>query len=149
MAAGLVVASVAVLVLAPAVAVAGAVVPVPVAVCISKFDLVATRSPMGGQAQPFLHKLKTELDPPGDLSLAVLRERSQLVEQMLPFMLPGADLKKLLRGYFGDEFLFFPTSDRGLTAGGQGSAFGVVEPLLWLLHMHGYRILNESADARR
>ncbi len=121
----------------------GRTVPVPVAVCVSKFDLVAARSPMGGQALPFLKRLGTDLDPPGERTLRVLRERSAVVEQMLPFMLPGADLRKILREYFGDQFLFFPTSDRGLAGGGRaGAPFGVVEPLLWLLHMHGYRVLK-------
>lgn len=124
----------------------GRPVPVPVAVCVSRFDLVATRSPMGGQALPFLTRPATELDPPGSrITRRVLRERSRVVEQMPPFMLPGADRRKILRDYFGDQFLFFPTSDRGLAApaGGRAqSTYGMVEPLPWLLPMHGYRVLK-------
>jgi DNA-directed RNA polymerase subunit M/transcription elongation factor TFIIS len=131
---------------------------VPVAVCISKFDRVATHSPMGGQALPFLDHLRTALNPPGPANLELLKARSETVEQMLPFMLPGIDLGKILREHFGGRFLFFPTSDRGFAASAPGwkseSAyrptpvpFGVVEPILWLLHMHGYEMLDPLGTA--
>jgi hypothetical protein len=133
----------------------GSRIDVPVAVCLSKFDLVATHSPMGGQALPFLEHIRTNLNPPGPVSLELLQARSATVEQMLPFMLPGIDLGKILREHFGSQFLFFPTSDRGFAASvpGKGSQsgirptpvpFGVVEPVLWLLHMHGYETLDTS-----
>jgi len=133
----------------------GSRIDVPVAVCLSKFDLVATHSPMGGQALPFLEHIRTNLNPPGAVSLELLQARSATVEQMLPFMLPGVDLGKILREYFGTQFLFFPTSDRGFAASvpGKGSQsgvrptpvpFGVMEPVLWLLHMHGYQTLDTT-----
>jgi len=131
----------------------GSRIDVPVAVCISKFDLVATHSPMGGQALPFLEHIRTNLNPPGPVSLELLQARSATVEQMLPFMLPGIDLGKILREHFGHQFMFFPTSDRGFAASVPGRKsesgirptpvpYGVMEPILWLLHMHGYETLD-------
>lgn len=137
----------------------GARIDVPVAVCLSKFDKVATHSPMGGQALPFLEHIRTNLNPPGPVSLELLRERSAAVEQMLPFMLPGIDLGKILREHFGNQFLFFPTSDRGFAASVPGwksesghrptpVPFGVMEPILWLLHMHGYETLDSAGTTK-
>lgn len=131
----------------------GTLIPNPVAVCITKFDLLESENPIGGQCLPFIQELNGPLKP-GDgqaVSLATLKARSSLVESMLPLLFPGVDLGRLVREYFGTQMLFFPMSSVNLNidefgrvdASGRNPApYGVVEPILWLLHMHGYNVLD-------
>lgn len=130
----------------------GAVISLPVAVCISKFDLLKTENPIRGLSVPYIHKLVTDLNPPGPLSLRTIAARSAAVEEMLPLMFPGLDLRKKLGQYFGGRVMFFPTSAVSLNLRELGvrdlkqrtiAPFGVVEPILWLLHMHGYQVFDE------
>jgi len=129
----------------------GQTIPVPVAVCISKFDLLVSDNPIRGQSVPFIRKLLGELSPSGPLTIAEVQARSTLIEQMLPLMLPGIDFRRMLQGYFGNQIMFFPMSSLSLNEKELGikdrrlrtmAPFGVVEPCLWLLHMHGYRVLG-------
>lgn len=130
----------------------GGAVPVPVAVCIPKFDLLLTENPISGQAVPFTRYLLEQLTPgnPRETSLAMIRERSDVVEQMLPMMFPGVDVREIVEGYFGRQVMFFPISSVNLIESELGikdlarrSAivpYGVAEPIVWLLHMHGYEV---------
>jgi hypothetical protein len=131
----------------------GTMIPNPVAVCITKFDLLETHNPIGGQCLPFIKRLDGELKPLGTepVTLDMLKERSNLVQQMLPLMFPGVDLGRLVREYFGTQMLFFPMSSVNLNVDEFGrvdpmnrnpSPYGVVEPILWLMHMHGYCVLQ-------
>jgi hypothetical protein len=124
---------------------------VPVAVCISKLDLLTTLSPLRTQAVPWLKSLRATLANGGPVSLDVLRERSRLCEDVLPVMFPGWNIKKTLYENFGDRFLFFPMTPVGIEESELGiqdlrrrtfAPFGVLEPILWLMHMHGYCVLK-------
>jgi hypothetical protein len=121
----------------------------PVAVCISKFDLLITQSLMGGQAYELVAELRSTLDALPDLAL--IDHRSQLCARVLPLMFPGWNLEDTLRRHFGQRYMFFPMSSVGLESDELGVEdlakrtfvpFGVLEPLLWLLHMNGYRKLG-------
>ncbi|MBA4186788.1 MAG: hypothetical protein C0467_02095 [Planctomycetaceae bacterium] len=128
----------------------GEVIPVPVAVCMPKFDLLIADNPIGGQSVQYIREMIDNLSPPPrDMTLAVIRERSELVEQMLPLMFPGADIRSVIEGYFGKQLLFFPMSSVSLNEHELGvkdlskrniAPFGVSEPILWLMHMHGYSV---------
>jgi len=128
----------------------GEVIPVPVAVCLPKFDLLITDNPIGGQSVQYIHEMLGNLNPPPrQMTMDVIRERSDLVEQMLPLMFPGAEIRSVIEGYFGKQLLFFPLSSVSLNEHELGvkdlsqrniAPFGVSEPILWLLHMHGYQI---------
>jgi hypothetical protein len=131
----------------------GTMIPNPVAVCITKFDLLESSNPIGGQCLPFIKQLDGALKPVGTepVTLAMLKARSDLVEQMLPLMFPGVDLGRLVREYFGTQMLFFPMSSVNLNVDEFGrvdpmtrnpSPYGVVEPILWLMHMHGYCVFD-------
>lgn len=131
----------------------GESIPVPVALCIPKFDLLLSDTPLGGQAIPYTRRLLNDLTPPGPVSLADLTARSALVEEMLPMMFMGIDLVRILRGYFGDRVMFFPMSSVSLIESELGvkdlstrtiAPYGVIEPVLWLLHMHGYEVLADG-----
>jgi hypothetical protein len=129
----------------------GEPIPVPVAVCVPKFDLLISDNPIGGQSVQYIRQMLEHLNPPPqEVTLAVLRERSELVEQMLPLMFPGLDVRRVIEGYFGTQLLFFPLSSVSLMEHELGvkdlskrniAPFGVSEPVVWLLHMHGYLVL--------
>jgi hypothetical protein len=130
----------------------GEVIPVPVAVCIPKFDLLVTENPIQGQAVPFIRRLLKELNPPPkQTTLATIRARSDLVEDMLELMFRGVDVRGVVESYFGPQVMFFPISSVSLFENELGvrnlakrtiAPFGVAEPFLWLLHMHGYEMFR-------
>ncbi len=129
----------------------GDVIPVPVAIVIPKFDLLVTRNPIHGQSVPFIRRLLSEMNPaqPKRTTLGIVRERSELVEDMLELMFRGVDVRALVESYFGNQVMFFPVSSVSLFENELGvedlsqrtiAPFGVAEPFLWLLHMHGYEV---------
>jgi hypothetical protein len=131
----------------------GRPIPVPVAVCIPKFDLLISDNPIGGQSVQYIRELLENLSPPPrQVTPDVIRERSELVEQMLPMMFPGADIRGVIEGYFGKQLMFFPLSSVSLFEHELGkkdmrrrtmAPFGTAEPIIWLLHMHGYCVFGE------
>lgn len=137
----------------------GQTIPVPVAVCIPKFDLLLTENPISGQSVVFIRSLLQELTPanPRTTTLALIQARSQLVEQMLPMMFPGVNIREIIEGYFGRQLMFFPISSVNLIERELGvkdlsrrSAiipYGVAEPIVWLLHMHGYEVFATDSPA--
>ncbi|HEV3439065.1 MAG TPA: hypothetical protein VG122_16985 [Gemmata sp.] len=130
----------------------GGSIPVPVAVCIPKFDLLVTENPIGGQSIPFIRHLLEHLNPsPREMTLDTIQARSDLVEEMLPLLFTGADVRRIVEGYFGKQVMFFPMSSVGLFEHELGikdlsrrtiAPFGVAEPLVWLLHMYGYEVFG-------
>jgi hypothetical protein len=130
----------------------GQPIPVPVAVCIPKIDLLISESPIGGQSVQYIRELQENLNPPPrKMTIDVIRQRSTLVEEMLPLMFPGADIRAVVEGYFGKQGMFFPMSSVSLFEHELGVAdtskrtiapFGTAEPILWLLHMHGYDVFG-------
>jgi hypothetical protein len=74
-----------------------------------------------------------------------------MCERVLSVMFPGWDLARTLRENFGSNYLFFPLTPVGLVEKELGvedltqrtiAPFGVLGPILWLLHMHGYSMFN-------
>jgi hypothetical protein len=68
---------------------------------------------------------------------------------MLDLIFRGVDIRGLVESYFGPQVMFFPVSSVGLFENELGvkdlakrtiAPFGVAEPFLWLLHMHGYEV---------
>jgi hypothetical protein len=120
-------------------------IDVPVAVCISKIDLLVNHS-MGESARAWVAELRATADRPMDLR--TIRYRSESCERVLDLMFPGANLRTVLRQNLGSHMMFFPLSSIGIAEDlGLGSStlpipFGVLEPILWLLHMNGYSVLE-------
>lgn len=124
-------------------------VDLPIAVCVTKLDLVITQNPIGSQALPFVSELRETIGR--DIDLGLIHERSQICARALPLLFPGWNVERSLREQFGGRYMFFPMSPVGLEEHELGQTkladrsftpFGVLEPLLWLLHMHGYCVLR-------
>ena len=124
-------------------------IDLPVAVCISKIDLLVNQNPMGTQAVPLVAELRETMGKTP--TLRVIHDRSQAIAEVLPQMFPGWSVERELRENFGGRYMFFPISSVGLDETELGvddfsvrsfAPFGILEPLLWLLHMHGYCVLN-------
>ncbi len=118
----------------------------PMAVCITKLDRLA-QTPLHQMALPWLAQLRKTVGRAP--TLALLRERSEMVRRIVPELFQGFNLLGELRGNFGAGFLFFPQTNFGLQEEELGLAseergaltsFGTLEPLLWLLHMNGLQV---------
>jgi len=124
-------------------------IDVPIAVCVSKIDLLITRNPLGTQAVPLVTALRDSMTRKVDLSL--IHERSQLLARVMTQLFPSWNVERSLRENFGGRYMFFPMSAVGLEGAELGvedvtrrtiAPCGMIEPLLWLLHMHGYCVLH-------
>jgi hypothetical protein len=125
-------------------------IDIPIAVCVSKIDLLMAASPsVGRQAIEFAHALLATSGP--RLTLDQIQERSQICARMVPLMFPGWNLERSLQENFGGRYMFFPLTPVSLIESEFGETdlsrrtiapFGVLEPLIWLLHMHGYAVFN-------
>ena len=124
-------------------------IDMPISVCVTKMDLLVTDNSMGSQAIPFIASLRDTIGL--DVNLSLIQKRSQLCAQVLPLMFPGWNVERALKENFGGRYMFFPMSSVGLEKAELGikdlsgrtiAPFGMIEPLLWLLHMHGYCVLH-------
>jgi hypothetical protein len=129
---------------------AGKQVHVPIALCVSKLDLMVSQSyadPHGGGA---IEKLYRDLGELGwDMSVETIEARSKLMSRLRDTVWPGWQIERQIDDLFGGRFLFFPLTPVGLDGLGERdltrrtiAPVGLLEPLLWLLHMNGYPVLT-------
>jgi len=126
---------------------------VPVALCVSKIDVLAAQScalPDGGDAVQRFYQELSEIDPTGEaLTPQVLRARSRAIARLRDLIWPDWQIEQQIDDLFGGRYLFFPLTPVGLEGRGETdlslrtiSPFGLLEPLVWLLQMNGYPILE-------
>ena len=131
----------------------GRSVRVPVALCITKIDLLANQAyalPGGNDAIGRFYDELARIDPSGEsLSPRVLEARSRLTARLRETIWPGWQVERQVHDLFGGRYLFFPLTPVGLDGRGETdlslrtiAPFGLLEPLLWLLQMNGYPVLN-------
>lgn len=136
----------------------GKPVNVPIAVCVSKLDLLVSQSyavSNGGGTNlvgEFYNDLR-KIDPTGTrMDLDVIRQRSELAKSLLDVIWPQAGIERQIDKMFGGRCMFFPMTPFGLDDLDMPlhekviSPFGILEPLLWLLHMNGYPVLPKTAS---
>jgi hypothetical protein len=123
----------------------GAPIREPIAICISKLDLIERHSPWGSASHAWLEEMRSTFEEP--MSLPVLEQRSELCRKSLRMLFPGWDLASALEKNFGDRYMFFPMTPVGLDQLGETNLrkrnfapVGILEPLIWLLHMHGFKV---------
>jgi hypothetical protein len=132
----------------------GQTLQTPVALIVSKIDLMVTESyaDSDGNGDGVVGKFYRELGAVGwDLNLRSIEARSRLVAQLRDTIWPGWDIERSIDDLFGGRHLFFPLSPVGLNEPGERdlsrrtiAPVGLFQPLLWLLHMNGYQVLNRS-----
>jgi cell division protein FtsB len=132
---------------------AGRTLQAPVALVVSKIDLMVNRpyAARGGRdlLQRFYEQLN-DIDPTGEqLTLKVIEARSRLMVRLRETIWPGWKVERSVNDLFGGRYMFFPQTPVGLDHLGQQdlsqrmiTPFAILEPLLWLLHMNGYPVLD-------
>ncbi len=125
----------------------------PLALCVSKIDLLAGQSyalPDGRDAVAQFYDDLAKIDPTGEaMTLDVIEARSALVSRLRDTVWPGWQIERTVQDLFGGRFLYFPLTPVGLDGAGEKdlnlrtiAPFGLLEPLVWLLHMNGYPVLR-------
>ena len=83
--------------------------------------------------------------------MELIQRRSELITRLCEMIWPGWKIVRQIRDLFGDRFMFFPMTPVGLDQPGVDDLtqrniepYGIIEPLLWLLHMNGYPVLNRE-----
>jgi hypothetical protein len=91
-----------------------------------------------------------EIDPTGaGMSLEIVERRSDAIRRLRDTIWPGWQIEKQVHELFGGRCLFFPLTPVGLTELGVEDLgqrtiqpYGILDPLMWLLHMNGYNVLK-------
>ena len=136
-------------------------VDIPAAICVTKID--ALRHNLDGAKHEaavtkFYEGLrKIEADRRGgEITLALIKARSRVTARFLRELWPHIDVEERFRRLFGRRYRFFPMTPYGLerrddtpvTAGATAEPFGVREPLIWMLHVNGFRVFRWPPLAR-
>ena len=116
----------------------------PVAICLSKIDLLPFQGPLkGSYGKKFLKELENCKHPANKWSLSTIMNRSDIIRNYLPLIFANKGMIEIFDQRFGSNYLFFPVANRGLDPDlSFGDPFGVMEPLLWLQHMHGFNVFD-------
>jgi hypothetical protein len=117
---------------------------IPVAICLSKIDLLPFQGPLKGTyGEKFLKELEECEHPPNRWSFSTIFNRSNIIRNYLPLIFANKGMIEIFDQKFGSNYMFFPVANRGLDPDlSFGEPFGVMEPLLWLQHMHGFNVLD-------
>jgi hypothetical protein len=119
----------------------GQPVKVPVAICITKMDLLPQTLRLA------VEKLQETWkdDVP---TLKTIRCRHEWFLKHRELCFPGWNIEEQFDELFTNRFMFFPLTSVGFGELGEESLtkrnyrpFGIIEPVLWLLHMNGFRVL--------
>ena len=129
---------------------AGQQIHCPVALCVPKIDLLPNEDyARGGNV---IERFYEELGAVGwDMDTASIRKRSELMRGLRETVWPGWEIERTIDDLFGGRYMFFPLTPYGLNEPGVDalsqrniSPLGILQPLMWLLHMNGYPILNSG-----
>jgi hypothetical protein len=121
---------------------------IPVALCMSKIDLMVNQpyADLGGEGA--IASFYRDLGEVGwDLNLPGIKARSDLVARLRDTVWPGWQVQRQIHELFGGRYMFFPLTPVGLDGVGESdlsrrtiAPLGLLEPLLWLLHMNGFPV---------
>jgi hypothetical protein len=125
---------------------------VPVALCVSKIDIL-TAAPAVSVDAAEIARFYDELgaiDPSGQsITRQVIDARSRLTRELCRLIWPDWAIDETIGDLFGGRYLFFPLTPVGLDGCGETdlslrtiAPFGLLEPLVWLMEMNGYRMLE-------
>jgi len=117
---------------------------IPIAICLSKIDLLPFQGPLkGAYGEKILKELVNCEHPTNRWSFSTILNRSNIIRNYLPLIFANKGMIEIFDQKFGSNYMFFPVANRGLDSDlSFGEPFGVMEPLLWLQHMHGFNVLD-------
>lgn len=127
---------------------AGQQIRCPVALCVPKIDLMPDEDyARGGNV---VDRFYEELGSIGwGMDSNSIRQRSELMRNLRNTIWPGWEIERQIDDLFGGRYMFFPLTPVGLNEPGVKelsqrviSPLGILHPLMWLLHMNGYPVLN-------
>jgi len=133
---------------------AGQQIHCPVALCVPKIDLMPDQPyARGGNV---IERFYEDLGVIGwDMDTASIRKRSELMRGLRDTIWPGWEIERQLDDLFGGRYMFFPLTPVGLNEPGVNdlsqqniSPVGILQPLMWLLHMNGYPILSSGRASK-
>ncbi len=124
----------------------------PVALCVSKIDLLVNQSYAASGSGGIVDQFYDDLGRIGWKSnLESMRRRSKLVKDLRSTIWPGWEIDKQVGDLFGGRHMYFPLTPVGLSELGETDLskrniqpFGLLDPLLWLLHMNGYPVFRDD-----
>ncbi|MFP6752710.1 MAG: hypothetical protein VB855_13605, partial [Pirellulaceae bacterium] len=125
----------------------------PVAICVPKLDLMVNQSyadpSRKGAVSRFYHDLSAIEQTDSSISLENINKRSNLMMKFRETVWPGWRIERQINDLFGGRFRFFPLTPVGMGDLGQTELrektiepFAILEPLMWLLHMNGFKVLS-------
>ncbi|MGI9460730.1 MAG: TRAFAC clade GTPase domain-containing protein [Pirellulales bacterium] len=120
----------------------------PVALCVPKIDLLPSEPFARGS-----NVIDNFYDELGDIGWGMdygsIDRRSDLMQRLRNDIWPNWEIERQINDLFGGRFMFFPFTPVGLNEPGETdlsmrtiSPVGIVQPLIWLLHMNGYPVLS-------
>jgi hypothetical protein len=138
----------------------GRTIQVPVAICVSKIDLMCMQpyaDPSGGGIIGEFYREVSELDPNGnEYSMNNIDAFSEMMERYVSTIWPGWNINQAIDRLFDGRFRYFPLSPVGLNALGTDDLeniaqvpYRVLHPLLWLLQMNGYQVLDKRSVKKK
>jgi hypothetical protein len=128
----------------------------PVALCLTKIDMLLSQPYAATGGDDLVRRFYRELGEVGwQMDLESIEARSRLVARVKDLIWPGWQLERQVRELFGERFMFFPLTPVGLNGIDALASdelmdlsrrviqpVGLVDPLLWLIHMNGYPVLK-------
>jgi hypothetical protein len=121
---------------------------IPVALCVSKIDKLPRQSYARQGGQGAIEDFYRDLADVGwGSTLKSIEVRSGLTAQLRDTVWPGWPIERTIHDLFGGRYKFFPLTPFGLNGVDDESLtnrvispLGLIDPLLWLLHMNGYPV---------
>lgn len=119
-------------------------IPVPIAVCVAKMDQNRIDAGEDKREVSLENKLR-DINPDNTLNNRLIQARHKIVLDNLGELFPRWNIDETFRQLVGGRFMYFPMSagdfsDENLHI----DPFGIVEPVAWLMHMHGLETLDDS-----
>lgn len=126
---------------------------VPVAICVTKIDLLKSRSRQEVEGDGPIDSFFSELaEIVWGYDLPSIRRRSQLTQTLCGSIWPEWEIEPQIEKASSARPMFFPMTSVGLCGLDKDrgrrviSPIGILQPLLWLLHMNGYMTLPSRTE---
>jgi hypothetical protein len=126
----------------------------PVALCLTKIDLLTVRPHychQDGDAVDRFYEELQHIEGGAYRPLLAIQKRSEATRRLLPSIWPDWNIEGRVKRLFRGRYKFFPMTSVSLRENELGvrdlkdrtiSPYRILEPLMWLIHMNGYRVLR-------